>query len=95
MSSARPPFLNESRVGTQTQRSYELPAAGEVYIPYQQYIFVTFMSTIVVRTEGEPTALALALQKDVWAVDPDHTELPEPCIWQLRPGMAAGRRTRP
>ena len=53
------------------QRSYEAPPAGEVYIPYQQYIFATFMSTIVVRTEGEPAALASALQKQVWAVDPD------------------------
>jgi predicted permease len=51
------------------QRSYELPAMGEVYIPYQQYIFATFLSTIVVRTEGEPKALASALRKQVWAVD--------------------------
>ena len=36
--------------------SYELPPKGEVYIPYQQFIFATFMSTIVVRTEGEPAA---------------------------------------
>jgi ABC-type antimicrobial peptide transport system permease subunit len=42
-----------------------------VYIPYQQFIFATFMSTIVVRTEGEPTALAAALRKEVWAVDPN------------------------
>src|SRR5260370_4428617 len=53
------------------QMSYELPAQGEVYIPYQQFIFATFMSTIVVRTEGEPTALAAALRKEVWAVDPN------------------------
>ena len=53
------------------QRSYELPPVGEVYIPYQQYIFATFMSTIVVRTEGDPTALAAALQRQVWAVDPN------------------------
>lgn len=53
------------------QMSYELPARGEVYIPYQQFIFATFMSTIVVRTEGEPTALAAALRKQVWAVDPN------------------------
>ena len=51
--------------------SYESPAKAEVYIPYQQYIFATFMSTIVVRTEGEPTALAAALRKQVWAVDPN------------------------
>lgn len=53
------------------QRSYELPATGEVYIPYQQYIFATFMSTIVVRTEGEPTALTSVLRKQVWAVEPN------------------------
>jgi len=53
------------------QMSYELPPQGEVYIPYQQFIFATFMSTIVVRTEGEPTALAAVLKKKVWAVDPN------------------------
>jgi predicted permease len=51
------------------QLSYELPARAELYIPYQQFIFATFMSTVVVRTEGEPTALAAALRKQVWAVD--------------------------
>ncbi len=54
-----------------SQMSYELPAQGEVYIPYQQYIFAAFMSTLVVRTEGEPTALAAAIRKQVWAVDPN------------------------
>jgi len=54
-----------------SQMSYELPANAEVYIPYQQFIFATFMSTIVVRTEGEPAALAVALKKQVWAVDPN------------------------
>src|SRR5258708_31857792 len=29
------------------------------------------MSTVVVRTEGDPTALAAALRKQVWAVDPN------------------------
>ena len=53
------------------QMNYELPAQGEVYVPYQQFIFATFMSTIVVRTEGEPAALAAALRKQVWAVDPN------------------------
>src|SRR5262249_33588595 len=40
------------------QSSYEVAPVGEVYIPYQQFIFATFMSTLVVRTEGEPKALA-------------------------------------
>lgn len=54
-----------------SQMSYELPAKGEVYMPYQQFIFAVFMSTIVVRTEGDPLALAATLQKQVWAVDPN------------------------
>ncbi len=54
-----------------SQISYELPAKGEVYLPYQQFIFAAFMSTIVVRTEGEPAALATALRRQVWAVDPN------------------------
>ncbi len=74
------------------QKSYELPATPEVYIPYQQYIFATFMSTIVVRTEREPMALAAALQKQVWAVDPNQpvvkvetlNELIADSIWRPR-----------
>jgi putative ABC transport system permease protein len=58
-------------VKSSPQISYELPAQGEVYIPYQQFIFATFMSTMVVRTEGEPTALAAVLKRQVWAVDPN------------------------
>jgi predicted permease len=54
-----------------SQTSYELPPVAEVYIPYQQFMFATFMSTLVVRTEGEPGALAAALKKQVWAVDPN------------------------
>lgn len=53
------------------QTSYEAPFAPEVYIPYQQFVFATFMSTIVVRTEGEPTGLSPMLRKKVWEVDPN------------------------
>ena len=75
-----------------TQRSYELPATGEVYLPYQQVMFATFMSTIVVRTEGEPTALASVLRKQVWAVNPNQpvvkvetmNELIANSIWRPR-----------
>jgi predicted permease len=53
------------------QMSYEEPAKGELYHPYQQYIFGVFLSTIVVRTSGDPLLLAAALRKEVWAVDPN------------------------
>lgn len=51
------------------QSSYEAAPVGEVYVPYQQFIFAAFLSTVVVRTEGEPKALAETLRKQVWAVD--------------------------
>jgi putative ABC transport system permease protein len=54
-----------------SQSDYELPAKAEVYIPYQQYFFAAFMSTVVVRTEGDPAALADILRRAVWAVDPN------------------------
>ncbi len=52
-----------------SQMSYEEPANAEVYYPYRQFIFGVFLSTIVVRTEGDPLSLAATLRKEVWAVD--------------------------
>lgn len=54
-----------------SQLSIEQPAKSEIYVPIRQFIFAAFMSTVVVRTSGDPLALASALQKEVWAVDPD------------------------
>ncbi len=51
------------------QMSYEKPPEGEVYLPYTQYIFGAFMSTIVVRTSGDPLALADSLKKAIWTLD--------------------------
>ena len=58
-------------VRNSSQMSYELPAKGEVYIPYQQFIFGVFMSTVVARTSGDPLAVAATLSKEVWEVDPN------------------------
>jgi putative ABC transport system permease protein len=57
------------------QSRYDQPAAGEVYIPYRQYIFGTFLSTIVVRTSGDPLVLAETLRKQIWTVDPSEPVL--------------------
>jgi predicted permease len=51
------------------QMSYETPPSVEIYLPYTQFIFGAFMSTIVVRTSGDPLALAGALKKAIWTVD--------------------------
>ena len=53
------------------RRSYDEPAAGEIYIYYGKYMFGTFLSTIVVRTSGDPLAMANTLRQQVWAVDPN------------------------
>jgi len=57
------------------RRRYDEAAAGEVYIPYRQYIFGTFLSTIVVRTSGGPLVLAATLRKQIWALDPNEPVL--------------------
>ena len=53
------------------QMSYQTPPEGEMYLPYSQFIFAAFMSSIVVRTAGDPLALADTLKKIVWTVDAD------------------------
>jgi putative ABC transport system permease protein len=66
-----PPATVVGVVRNASQMSYEQPAKGEIYLPYQQVMFGVFMSTIVVRTSGDPLSLAAALRKEVWAVDPN------------------------
>jgi len=52
------------------QMRYDEPVKAEIYLPYQQMIFGVFLSTVVVRTSGDPLALASTLQKEIWVVDP-------------------------
>ena len=53
------------------QMSYDQVPKGELYLPYQQTMFGVFLSTIVVRTSGDPLVLADALRKQIWTVDPE------------------------
>jgi putative ABC transport system permease protein len=52
------------------QMSYEKQPKGEIYLPYTQFIFGAFMSTLVVRTPGDPLAVAGTLRKAIWEFDP-------------------------
>jgi predicted permease len=52
-------------VRNSSQMSYAEPSIGEMYRPYRQFIFGVFLSTIVVRTYGEPLSLAATLRKQV------------------------------
>jgi len=51
------------------QGSYQTPPEAEMYLPYTQFIFAAFMSSIVVRTAGDPLAVADTLKKIIWTVD--------------------------
>ena len=53
------------------QLAYDQPAKGEIYLPYRQFYFAAFMSTVVARTSGDPLSVAGTVQKEIWAVDPD------------------------
>jgi len=53
------------------QLSYNEPAKGEIFIPYRQFMFGTFLATIVAKTSGDPLAMAGALRRQVQAVDPE------------------------
>ncbi len=75
-----------------SQLNYDQPAKGEIYRPYQQFIFAAFMSTVVARTSGDPLSVAGAIRKEVWAVDPDQpivkvatmNEIISGSIWRQR-----------
>lgn len=54
-----------------SQGSIEQAPKGEMYMPYQQLIFGVFLTTFVVRTAGDPMAVAGAVRNEIRAVDPD------------------------
>ena len=53
-----------------SQVSYDQPIQGEIYRPMRQFIFATFMSTVVVRTASDPVSFVGAIRNAVWKVDP-------------------------
>jgi predicted permease len=53
------------------QLSFDEPARGVIYLPYTQLIFGAFMSTVVVRTSGDPLAVAGLLSREIWNFDPN------------------------
>jgi putative ABC transport system permease protein len=59
-------------VGDMRQMGLDVPADPELYLPLDQVGAATFMGPrqLVVRTTGDPLALAPAVRRAVWAVDP-------------------------
>ena len=74
------------------QRFYGRPPADEMYIPFRQYVFGVFMSTMVVRASGDPLAIASAVRRAIWEVDLEQpimktetlNDLIADSIWQPR-----------
>jgi len=74
------------------QRFYGRPPADEMYIPFRQYVFGVFMSTMVVRASGDPVAIASAVRRAIWEVDPEQpivkletlNDMIADSIWQPR-----------
>ena len=59
-------------VADMRQSGLDVPAAPEVYVPLDQTIFpFLWPNNLVVRTHGDPLALAAAVRAAVWEVDPN------------------------
>ena len=59
-------------VGDMRQSGLDVPAPPEVYVPLDQAIFpFLWPNNLVVRTDGDPLALAAAVRAAIWEVDPN------------------------
>lgn len=56
-------------VGDVHQAGLDVPARGEMYLPYQQQDFGYEPEYLAVRTTGDPMALAEVVRQQIWAVD--------------------------
>lgn len=63
-------------VGNIRHYSLDENAMPQVYIPYTQHPYI--FSTLVVRTNGDPLAMAGAVKDAVWSIDPDQP------MWKIR-----------
>jgi len=59
------------RVADSKQGSVDSQVEPEVYVPYGQHPFASFLVTFVVRTASNPSEIAAAVRQAVWEVDHD------------------------
>ncbi len=65
------PALIVGLVADSKQDSVDLQVHPEIYHPYAQFPFASFLVTFVVRTASNPTEVAAAVRHAVWEVDHD------------------------
>jgi predicted permease len=58
-------------VGAARQRNHSMAPASECYLPYRQHAYNNATLNVVIRTTGEPTALAGAVRRVAAEVSPD------------------------
>jgi len=63
------PALIVGLVGDSKQDSVDSQAEPELYVPYSQHPFASFLVTFVVRTASNPHDFAAAARRAVWEVD--------------------------
>ncbi len=68
--STAPPRTIVGIVGDVRHQGLDRPLALQVYVPQAQWVWAETLMTLVVRTTGEPTALAAAVRGVVRDIDP-------------------------
>ena len=68
--STAPPRTIVGIVGDVRHQGLDRPLAPQVYVPQAQWVWAETLMTLVVRTTGEPTALAAAVRGVVRDIDP-------------------------
>jgi putative ABC transport system permease protein len=67
----RAPAMIVGVVRDSKQNSVDLPAEPEMYEPYAQHRFASFLVTFVIRASSNPLDLGAAVRNAVWEIDHD------------------------
>jgi putative ABC transport system permease protein len=86
------PYTVVGVVGDVRQVSLALSEANAIYIPESQWHFDDNPMSLVVRTRGDPAALAPAIRRAVWSVDKDQPIVRVAMMADLLAATAAERR---
>jgi putative ABC transport system permease protein len=86
------PYTIVGVVGDVKQMSLALNESDAVYLPVTQWRFVDRVISLVVRTGGDPAALAPSVRQAVWSVDKDQPILRIATMDDLVAASAAERR---
>jgi putative ABC transport system permease protein len=86
------PFTIVGVVGDVKQQSLAISDADAVYVAPEQWRFADNVMSLVLRTRGDPLAMAPAVRQAVWSVDKDQPVVRIATMEQLLQQSAAQRR---